>query len=103
MNGSDKQHRAILQSIAHRVMLERGLFPDFSAQALAELDRFQAPAAVNGDLARDLRDLLWASIDDHARHNATSVHTAALRTFTISNVLIIVLRPDQWPAIRITP
>ena len=45
MNANDKQHRAILQSIAQRAMLERGLLPDFSAEALAELDKIQAPAA----------------------------------------------------------
>jgi hypothetical protein len=28
-NTNDKQHRSILQRIAHRVMLERGLVPDF--------------------------------------------------------------------------
>jgi hypothetical protein len=28
---TDQQHRAILQSIAQRAMLERGLLPDFSA------------------------------------------------------------------------
>ena len=118
MNANDKQHRAILQSIAHRAMLERGLLPDFSAEALAELGRIEAPAAVNGEPVRDLRDLLWASIDnddsldldqltvaepmprdqvkilvavadvdslvekgsaidEHARHNTTSVYTAA--------------------------
>ena len=44
MNANDKHHRAILQDIAHRAMLERGLLPDFSPQALAELDRIQAPA-----------------------------------------------------------
>ena len=43
-----KQHRAILQNIAHRAMLERGLLPDFSAEALAELGQIQAPAATNG-------------------------------------------------------
>jgi len=32
----DRQHRAILQRIAHRTMLERGLAPDFPVQALAE-------------------------------------------------------------------
>lgn len=42
------QHRAILQSIAHRAMLERGSLPDFSAAVLAELDRMQAPADVHG-------------------------------------------------------
>ena len=67
---TDQQHRAILRSIAHRAMLERGLLPDFSAAVLAELDRIQGPAGVNGELAgdpsriRDLTDLLWASIDN---------------------------------------
>jgi VacB/RNase II family 3'-5' exoribonuclease len=124
MNAKDKQHRALLQSIAQRVMLERGLLPDFSAEALAELGRIQAPAAMNDEPVRDpfgirdLRDLVWASIDnddsrdldqltvaeampgdkvkilvavadvdslvkngsaidEHARHNTTSVYTAA--------------------------
>jgi exoribonuclease-2 len=70
MNANDKQHRAILQSIAQRAMVERGLLPDFSAQALAELVRLQAPAVMNGEPVgdpfgiRDLRELLWASIDN---------------------------------------
>jgi VacB/RNase II family 3'-5' exoribonuclease len=118
MNEHSKQHRLILQQIAHRVMQTRGLLPDFSADALAELDRIQAPAPVIGGAARDLRDQLWCSIDnddsmdldqltvavampgdkvklwvavadvdalvkngtaidEHARHNTTSVYTAA--------------------------
>jgi ribonuclease R len=121
---TDQQHRAILESIAQRAMLERGLLPDFSAAVLAELDMIQAPAGVNGESVedplriRDLTDLPWASIDnddsldldqltiaealpgdkvkirvavsdvdalvkngsaidEHARHNTTSVYTAA--------------------------
>jgi exoribonuclease-2 len=64
MNANDKQHRAILQSIAHQAMLDRGLLPDFSAGALAELERLQVPAATDGEPVRDLRNLLWASIDN---------------------------------------
>jgi VacB/RNase II family 3'-5' exoribonuclease len=64
MNANDKQHRAILQSIAERAMVERGLLPDFSAEALAELAKIQAPAEINGEEVRDLRDLMWASIDN---------------------------------------
>ena len=64
MNTNGKQHRAILQRIARRVMLERGLLPEFSVEALAELARIQAPATVDGEQARDLRDFLWASIDN---------------------------------------
>jgi ribonuclease R len=51
-------------------MLDRGLLPDFSAAALAELDTIRAPAGVNGETAgrsseaRDLTALLWASIDN---------------------------------------
>jgi VacB/RNase II family 3'-5' exoribonuclease len=120
----EKNHHSLLQRIAHQAMLERGLLPDFSAAALAELGRLQSPAMKNGAPAgnespvRDLRDLLWASIDNddsrdldqltvaeampaqkvkilvaiadvdtviktdsaidqHARHNTTSVYTAA--------------------------
>ena len=64
MNTNHKQHRSILQSIAHQAMLDRGLLPDFSAEALAELGRLQAPAATDGEPVRDLRNLLWASIDN---------------------------------------
>ncbi len=63
-------HRAILQTIAHRVMLERGLLPDFSPQAQAELARIHAPAGIDGAptsgpaAIRDLTHLLWCSIDN---------------------------------------
>ena len=118
MQTNEKQHRAILQRIARRAMVERGLLADFSEAALTELDRLPTPADVNGESVRDLTALLWASIDnddsrdldqltcaeslagdtikifvavadvdalvvdgsaidDHARHNTTSVYTAA--------------------------
>jgi exoribonuclease-2 len=121
MNAHDKQHRLILQGIARRAMLERGLLPDFSAEAIAELREIKMPATMSNKPVRDLRDLLWVSldnddsrdldqltmaealpggrvkilvavadvdllvkngsaIDEHARHNTTSVYTAA-RTF----------------------
>jgi exoribonuclease-2 len=63
-NTHDSKHRSILQRIAHRAMLERGLFPDFSKKALAELDEIRGPATLAGASVRDLRDLLWCSIDN---------------------------------------
>ena len=119
-----QQHRATLQGIARRAMLERGLLPDFSPEVTAELQKIQAPAGADdgpaGDAAgiQDLRHLAWVSIDNddsrdldqltiaealpgldakvrvavadvgalvkdasaidgHARHNTTSVYTAA--------------------------
>jgi len=67
---ADHHHRAILQRIAQRAMVERGLLPAFSEAALAELQRIQATAGANdtsgADTAgiRDLRGLLWVSIDN---------------------------------------
>ncbi|MCX6083852.1 MAG: RNB domain-containing ribonuclease [Caldiserica bacterium] len=61
---NETKHRTILQSIAHRVMLERGLLPDFSAEVLAEVDRIEGPAVSAGGGLRDLRNLLWSSIDN---------------------------------------
>ncbi len=64
MNGNDTQHRAILQRIAHRVMIERGLLPEFSPQVEYELGRILSPASVDGAPVRDLRSLPWCSIDN---------------------------------------
>ena len=55
--------RVVLQEIARRVMLARGLAPDFSRQARAELDAIQG-AAPTANGVRDLRALLWCSIDN---------------------------------------
>ncbi|MBN2304570.1 MAG: RNB domain-containing ribonuclease [Anaerolineae bacterium] len=60
----DRHHRARLQRIARRAMLERGLRPDFSPQALAELDRIHGPAIRTDTTTRDLRHLIWCSIDN---------------------------------------
>jgi hypothetical protein len=60
----DRQHRSILQRIAHRAMLERGLVQDFPVQALAELDGIHGPAMRVEGSTRDLTNLLWCSIDN---------------------------------------
>jgi VacB/RNase II family 3'-5' exoribonuclease len=117
-NTEDRQHRFILQRIAHRVMMERGLLPDFSSQEIAELNEIHGAVTNIEESTRDLRNLSWCSIDnddsrdldqltvaevmpegavkilvaiadvesvvkkpsaldDHAKHNTTSVYTAA--------------------------
>ncbi|HMK87609.1 MAG TPA: RNB domain-containing ribonuclease [Steroidobacteraceae bacterium] len=46
-------------------MLERGLLPEFSPQARVQAERISAPALATSDPSiRDLRGLLWASIDN---------------------------------------
>lgn len=64
MQTDDKQHRSILQKIAYRAMLQRGLLPDFSTEALTELNSIQGPIMETQAPTRDLRNLLWCSIDN---------------------------------------
>ena len=64
MENKDRRHRIILKRIAHRAMLEKGLLPEFSKEAEEELAAITAPATAGNDQARDLRDLLWCSIDN---------------------------------------
>jgi exoribonuclease-2 len=58
------QDRARLIAIAHRAMIQRGFSPDFSPQAIAQLDGIRGPATLTEKSTRDLRTLLWCSIDN---------------------------------------
>jgi len=64
VNAEIHQHRPLLQNIARRAMLERGLLPEFSAEVRAELERIQKSDAAFDGSVRDLRSLLWCSIDN---------------------------------------
>ncbi len=118
MQRDSGRHRHDLRAIARRVMVERDLLPDFSSAVMAEVARSEPVTATGAPGARDLRGLLWCSIDNddsrdldqltvaepmgggavrilvaiadvdaavgqgsatdgHARHNTTSVYTAA--------------------------
>ena len=61
---NDNQHRATLRRIARRVMLERGLVPDFPSSAVQQLDAIKGAATSADSAHRDLRSLLWCSIDN---------------------------------------
>jgi exoribonuclease-2 len=63
-NTGDRKHRSILQRIARRAMLERGLVLDFPARALAELEKIHGPVTRVEESTRDFRHLLWCSIDN---------------------------------------
>src|SRR5258706_4175177 len=72
----NRLHRSRLQRIARRTMLERGLLPDFSIHELAELDAIQRPATLVEAPTRDLRDLIWCSIDNDATRDLDQLTVA---------------------------
>lgn len=63
MNRSSKDDRQNLSAIARRAMIERGLEPEFSPAVRREMANIRGPADA-ADGVSDLRDLLWASIDN---------------------------------------
>jgi VacB/RNase II family 3'-5' exoribonuclease len=64
MNQTTAPSRNQLKSIAHRAMLQRGLLPDFSAEVVAQTNSIANAATASGPSFKDLRRLLWASIDN---------------------------------------
>ncbi len=56
--------RIILQNIARKAMISRGLVPDFPAVEISELDEIILPATCKPEIAKDMRDLLWCSVDN---------------------------------------
>jgi VacB/RNase II family 3'-5' exoribonuclease len=64
MDRDHKRHRSNLKAIARRAMIERDMLPDFSAEVMTEIGRITSAAIEKDPQIRDLRSLLWASIDN---------------------------------------
>src|SRR5262245_35908803 len=56
--------RARLLAIAEAAMRERGLDPHFPPAAIAEVRALSGPPSAGAEPVRDLRSLLWCSIDN---------------------------------------
>jgi exoribonuclease II len=76
MEQARRPGRNELRSIAHRAMLQRGLRPDFSPAVIAETERITRAAVASAAAIRDLRGLLWASIDNDDSRDLDQVSVA---------------------------
>lgn len=67
-----------LAAIAHQTMLDAGFMPDTPPAVLAELGSLKSPpeTVVAGSSTRDLRSLLWSSIDDRKSRDLDQVEYA---------------------------
>jgi VacB/RNase II family 3'-5' exoribonuclease len=64
-----------VDAIARRVIAENGFAADYPSDAKAQADRLSAPAPATAD-ARDLRSLLWSSIDNDTSRDLDQVEAA---------------------------
>ena len=84
------QSRSLLQDIARRVMVARGLAPGFTPPALAELAAIRAPALAPNASTRDLRPLLWCSIDNDDSRDLDQLSVAAALPDGMTRILVAI-------------
>ena len=94
MTNNNQQQRSLLQRIARRAMIDRGLLPDFSPEAIAELKSIQEmPIKVSGAV-RDLRELAWCSIDNDDSRDLDQLSVAIPMPDHITKILVAVADVD---------
>lgn len=64
-----------LKARARQAMLDAGFTPDFPADVCREIQALKSPASANGTV-RDLRSLLWSSIDNDSSKDLDQVEYA---------------------------
>jgi exoribonuclease-2 len=86
--------RSDLRKIARRVMQERGLLPDFSPAAIAEADAASPATAGSEASVRDLRGLLWASIDNDDSRDLDQLTVAEPQAGNAAKILVAIADVD---------
>ena len=94
MNQLRLPRRDQLRAIAERAMVQRGLLPDFSAAVLAETDAIMTAAAETDPSIRDLRGLLWCSIDNDDSRDLDQLTVAEPRPGRMATILVAVSDVD---------
>jgi VacB/RNase II family 3'-5' exoribonuclease len=94
MNKSAIADRRRLQNIAHEAMIERGLLPDFSPAVLAETNAIAKAAAGTDPSIRDLRGLLWCSIDNDDSLDLDQLTVAEPKANGSAKILVAVADVD---------
>src|SRR5215469_9546534 len=83
-----------LRAVAHDAMLQGGLLPDFSAAVLRETDTIHAAATASAPLVRDLRDMVWFSIDNDDSRDLDQLTAAEIRPGGEARVLVAIADVD---------
>jgi len=75
-------------------MLERGLLPEFSLQARGELDGIRVAATQAEESTRDLRNLIWCSIDNDDSRDLDQLTVAEAMSGGAVKILVAIADVD---------
>jgi exoribonuclease-2 len=87
-----------LKSISRRAMLDHQLEPDLSAAAAAQLRSITAPAMERGPQIRDLRALLWCSIDNDDSRDLDQLSVAEPLSDDVTRIRVAIADVDATVA-----
>ena len=83
-----------LKAIARQVMLQRGLLPDFSSAVREETNAITRAASETSPAIRDLRSLLWASIDNDDSRDLDQLSVAEAQADGAVKILVAIADVD---------
>src|SRR5579884_831506 len=97
MTHSDSSHFN-LQAAARQLMLENGFEPDFPPAALQQLAQIKShpPQALASANIRDLRNLLWSSIDNDTSRDLDQIEYAEKLTDGTTKVMVGIADVDSF-------
>jgi exoribonuclease-2 len=87
-------NRGQLRAIAHKAMVQRGLQPDFSPEAVAQLAQITAAASETSPAIKDLRKLLWSSIDNDDSRDLDQLSVAEVGSGGAVKILVAIADVD---------
>jgi VacB/RNase II family 3'-5' exoribonuclease len=94
MNSSPSPTGNLLLSIARQAMTNSGLLPDFDAAALQQMASIGGPATDSSPEIRDLRHLLWASIDNDSSRDLDQLTVADSASAGAIRILVAIADVD---------
>jgi VacB/RNase II family 3'-5' exoribonuclease len=94
-NINNKNNRTILQDIAYKAMLDRNLLPEFSHEALAELEQLKGASPAT-ESVHDMRSLLWSSIDNADSRDLDQLTVAELMPGGVIKLLVAIADVDAF-------
>ena len=83
-----------LNSIARQAMIEHGLLPDFSPDAQRQAQSMPQAGSMQGPAIRDLRALLWSSIDNDDTRDLDQLVVAAPLDGGVVKILVAIADVD---------
>lgn len=88
------EDKALLKRLAEYAMMDRGFIPEFSREALVEVEQIAGPAEANGGDIKDLRHLLWCSIDNDDSLDLDQLSVAIPVDTSVTKILVAIADVD---------